>query len=89
MAYVQRFSKISPRPSGNSGFFAVGKAYRRNRLHYECIPLEQVIRPCPLSPIFNGPADPDVEGHASLDHYCRFYVNKYRNPHDFAWIHQG
>lgn len=89
MAYVQRFSKISCHPSGNSGFYGEGKAYQRDCLDYDCVPVDQVIHPCPLSPILKGAAAPNIEGHALLDHYYQSYINKYRNPHDFVWIHQS
>lgn len=88
MAYVERFTAISKQRSGNSGFHTVGKSRVLGRTRYECVFLEQVIRPCPLSPIIKGAAKRDVEGHDSLSHYDSFYINKYRNPRDYAWIHQ-
>jgi hypothetical protein len=87
MAYVQCFTKIPQQPSKTSGFYAIAKAKAYGQPRYECVSLDQIIRPCPLAPIIRGAATPEIEGHASLDHYDEFYINKYRNPHDYAWVH--
>jgi hypothetical protein len=88
MAYIELFSAIPQQCSSTSGFHAVRRVKNMGYSQYRCIFLNQVIRPCPLAPIFSGPAVRGVEGHDSLDHYMNFYINKYRNPHDFAWIHR-
>lgn len=59
------------------------------RPHYQCIFLDQVLRPCPLAPIIRGPAARGVEAHDSLEHYTQSYIIKYQHPHDYAWIHQS
>jgi hypothetical protein len=89
MAYIELFSAISQQSSATSGFHMVAKSMAFGHPRYQCIFLDQVIRPCLLSPIINGPAVQGVEGHDSLDHYYRFYINKYRNPNDYMWMHQS
>jgi hypothetical protein len=89
MVYMESFSAMSRQYSSTSGFYAVAKARTHGRPRYRCAYLDQVIRPCPLSPIIKGPAQRGMEGHDSLDHYFNFYINKYRNPHDYAWMHQS
>ncbi|CUA74203.1 hypothetical protein RSOLAG22IIIB_11042 [Rhizoctonia solani] len=88
MAYVERFTAISKKRSGVSGPHAVAKSTILGRTRYECVFLDQIIRPCPLAPIINGPAERGIEGHESLSYYNSFYINKYRHPRDFAWLHQ-
>lgn len=89
LAYVERFTKVSKAASSISGFHAVAKSQILGHRRYDCILLDQVVRPCPLAPIIKGPAARDVEGHRSLEHYQHFYINKYQNPHNYAWIHQS
>jgi hypothetical protein len=87
MVYVQRFTAIPRTPSGVSGFYAVAKAFDRGEPRYEVISASQIARPCPLSPVFKGPATRGVPGHEVLDHYSKFYINKYRTPHEFLFLH--
>jgi hypothetical protein len=87
MAYVQRFTAIPRAPSGVSGFYAVAKALDRDLPRYEVILAEQIARPCPLSPVFKGSAIRGVVGHESLDRFSKFYINKYRTPHEFLFLH--
>lgn len=87
MAYVQRFTPVPRTTAGASGFYAVAKARNRGTPRYEVIAASQIARPCPLSPIIEGRANRAVTGHASLDHYDRFYINKYRTPRHFSFIH--
>jgi hypothetical protein len=89
MAYVQRFTQIPHVPSGVSGFYGVAKAKNRGLFRYEAIAASQIARPCPLSPQIKGPAIRGVEGCQSLDRYVDFYINKYRTPHDFLFIHSS
>ncbi|KAG8691040.1 hypothetical protein FRC11_007309 [Ceratobasidium sp. 423] len=85
MGYIEKFTSISKYCSSVSGLHAVAKSKVRGRTQYECIFLDQVVRPCALSPIIKGAAARGVEGHDSLAHYQSFYLNKYRNPHEFAY----
>lgn len=87
MAYVQRFTTIPHVTSGVSGFYAVSKSQHRGSPRYEVVAASQIARPCPLSPIIKGRASRGVEGHESLDHYDSFYINKFRRPRDFSFIH--
>ncbi|KAG8694961.1 hypothetical protein FRC08_008149 [Ceratobasidium sp. 394] len=84
MAYVQRFSDIPKNSTGTTGFYTIGRLNR-----YEVIAASQIARPCSLSPQIKGVATRDIEGHQSLNHYKRFYINKYRLPIDFLFIHSS
>lgn len=87
MAYVHLFTSPGP-VSAVSGFHGVGKCMTRGNARHAVIFASQIVRPCPLSPIFCGEADRDVKGTESLSHYDKFYVNKYRHPRDFCFIHE-
>jgi hypothetical protein len=89
MAYVQRFSQIPVMPSGVSGFYGVKKASDRGAHRYEVIAASQIARPCPLSPQIKGPGIRGVDNSQSLDRYIEFYINKYRTPHDFLFLHSS
>jgi hypothetical protein len=87
MAYVQRFTAIPRSPSGTSGFYAVAKLRSQGAPRYEVITVSQIARLCPLAPVMEGQAHRDVASYDALDHYEKFYINKYRTPHDFAFLH--
>ncbi|KAF8593279.1 hypothetical protein BDV93DRAFT_482507 [Ceratobasidium sp. AG-I] len=87
MAYVQRFSPIPKAPSRVSGLYAVAKLMQRGLPRYEVIAASQIARPCPLAPYIEGPAVAEGIGHASFDYYSKFYINKYRTPQNFTFLH--
>jgi hypothetical protein len=87
MAYVQRFTSIPKAPSRVSGLYVVAKLLRRNSPCYEIIAASQIARPCPLSPYIVGAATPQVGGSDAFLCYDKFYINKYRTPRDFTFIH--
>ncbi|KAG9122943.1 hypothetical protein FRC07_000441 [Ceratobasidium sp. 392] len=87
MVYAQRFTPIPATPSSTTGLYPVARKTQRGSPRYEVIAASQLARPCPLAPIFKGRATRGIVGHASLDHYERFYINKYRTPYDFFFLH--
>jgi hypothetical protein len=87
MVYIQQFMTIPEKPTGALGFYAIAKAYQRGSPWYKVIAMSQIAHRCPLSPLIEGCADRKVIGYASLNHYKKFYINKYRTPRDFSFIH--
>ncbi|KAG8736283.1 hypothetical protein FRC10_009482 [Ceratobasidium sp. 414] len=68
-------------------FPAVKKTMNCRQSHYEIIAASQITWPCLLLPIVNQAATQGVEDLGSLDHYEQFYINKYRIPSDFLFLH--
>ncbi|KAG8768445.1 hypothetical protein FRC12_005555 [Ceratobasidium sp. 428] len=83
----EQFTSIPATPSSTTGLYPIAKRTQRGSPRYEVVAASQLARPCPLAPIFKGPATRGIVGHASLDHYKRFYINKYRTPYDFFFLH--
>ncbi|KAG9123255.1 hypothetical protein FRC07_015182 [Ceratobasidium sp. 392] len=74
MTYMQRFTAIPATPSATSGFYAVAKKTERGSPRYEVVAVSQIARPCPLTPVFKGPATRGVVGHASNQRRAVFYT---------------
>ncbi|KAG8732995.1 hypothetical protein FRC11_009448 [Ceratobasidium sp. 423] len=90
LAYVQRFTSIPRRPGGPSGFFKVRKSRVGGGMsHYEIIDTVQIAWACPLAPVIKEQALRDVQGHQSLERYQEFYINGFRTPCDFSFIHSS
>jgi hypothetical protein len=87
MTLVQRFSPIPETTNGASGFYRVKKLMSRGLPRFEVVATSQVARLCSLAPRIEGPAARGVEGNKSLVHYDQFYINTYRNPRDFLFVH--
>ncbi|KAG9122176.1 hypothetical protein FRC07_001561 [Ceratobasidium sp. 392] len=87
MLYMQRFTNIPASPGNNTGLLSISKKTEGGSLRYEIVAASQLARPCPLAPVIKGPAIPGVVGHDSFNHYKQFFINKYRTPYDFFFLH--
>ncbi|QRV92596.1 hypothetical protein RhiJN_20614 [Ceratobasidium sp. AG-Ba] len=82
MACVEIFTKI---PRTHTTAPVLHKISKRLG-QYEIIFASQIMRLCSLAPVFSGPAARDVDRSNVLERYTTFYVNKYRNVLDYAFV---
>lgn len=81
--YIYRFTTIPDDPEPNVGMFKISKEYYNARKGWkrqgQVVKIEDVIRPCPLSPYIRGKAERyDLrEGAASAQIYHEFLINPF------------
>jgi hypothetical protein len=88
MAYIHLPTNAPSTPSPVAGLYGVRKCTRaQNEPQYIVIRADQIVRPCPLLPIIKGPANRNLTNSNALSYYQQFYINKYRHPREFAFLH--
>lgn len=88
LAYVYMFSPIPRHKDPATQFFKISKDYLGQTRRGRVVELDMLIRPCPLAPVIEGPADiGDVrEGASSLDNYHHFYINSFASLNDYICL---
>ncbi|KAG9078838.1 hypothetical protein FS749_009099, partial [Ceratobasidium sp. UAMH 11750] len=80
--YASAFLAVPRTPEISTGMFVINKPARGRMVLLEG---KRIVRICPLSPRFSGPARRDVTPATAIESYSTFYINKYNSLSDFVY----